>query len=113
MYRPGRGDIRLQSVEISLLPLLRLDCLVEVVAARFPWTAAIRLGVPVEIGTSEVAGAEPGSEVDPLVALVLAFADLPVNFDLPCCLRELIPRRRQNDGGFDSQLVVRVLSSRN
>jgi hypothetical protein len=74
-------DIGIQSFEICLLPFLSVDCRVEVVANRFPWTRAVGERIAQEVGTREIGGAAPTSEIDLLVAPSLAFADLAIECD--------------------------------
>src|ERR1700746_1540770 len=52
-------DIGIQSFEICLLPFLSVDCRVEVVANRFPWTRAVCERIAQEVGTCEIGGRRP------------------------------------------------------
>ena len=61
-------DVCIKSFELCLLALLRLDCRVEVVANGFPWARAVSQRIPQEVGTAEIGGTAPTSEIDLLVA---------------------------------------------
>ena len=75
------SDICIKSFEIRLLALLGVNCGIEVVANCFPRTGAVSERVPQEIGTGEIGGAAPTTEIDLLIAPSFAFADLPIECD--------------------------------
>ena len=55
-------------------------CLMEVVPHWFPWTRTVRERIPQAIGTGEVGGAPPTSEIDQ-IAPSLALTDLAIECD--------------------------------
>src|SRR5579871_1007342 len=71
----------IESLEICLLAFTGCDRLIEVVADVFPRTGAVSERVPQKIGTGEIGGTAPTSEIDLLIAPSLAFADLAVECD--------------------------------
>jgi len=75
------GDVCIESFKVCLLALLSVDCRIEVVADRFPWTGAVGERVPQEVGTGEIGRSTPAPKIDLLVAPSLAFADLPIECD--------------------------------
>src|SRR5262249_33294211 len=75
------GNIGFESFEVCLLALAGGDCLIKVIADVFPRTGAVSQRVPQEIGTSEVGGAAPTTEIDLLIAPGFAFADLAIECD--------------------------------
>ena len=75
------GNVCVESLKICLLPLLGVDCRIEVVANGFPRTRAVSQRIPQEIGTGKVGGAAPTTENDLLIAPVFAFADLAIECD--------------------------------
>jgi hypothetical protein len=74
-------NVCVQSFKVRLLALLSVDCRVEVVANRFPWTGTVSQRIAQEIGTGEVGWATPTSEIDLLVAPSFAFANLALQCD--------------------------------
>jgi hypothetical protein len=75
------GNVCIERFKICLLALLSVDCRVEVVANRFPWTGAVGERIPQEVRTGEIGGAAPTTEIDLLMAPSLAFADLAIECD--------------------------------
>jgi hypothetical protein len=81
------GHVCVESVEVCLLAFTGGDRLIEVVADVLPRTGAVSERVPQKIGTSEIGGAAPTSEIDLLIApsvgshVLFAFADLAVECD--------------------------------
>jgi len=82
-FRPPRvilvvndRDICVESLEVCLLALSGGDRLIKVIANVFPRTGAISQRVPQEIGTREVDGAAPTTEIYLLITPGFAFADL-------------------------------------
>jgi hypothetical protein len=60
--------VGIESLEICVLALPGGDCLIEVVADVFPRTGAVSKRVPQEVGTGEVCGAAPTTEIDLLIS---------------------------------------------
>jgi hypothetical protein len=81
------GDVCVESLEVCLLALTGGDRLFEIIANVFPWTGAVSQRVVQEIGTCEIGGAPPTSEVDLLIARGFAFAHLATECDWPFCLQ--------------------------
>jgi hypothetical protein len=73
------GNVCVQGFEISLFAVSGGDRLVEVVADWFPRARAVSQRIPQEVGTGEIGGAAPTSEIDLLIAPSLAFADLAID----------------------------------
>ncbi|MFY9674229.1 MAG: hypothetical protein WAK13_07230 [Terriglobales bacterium] len=61
-------NVCVESLEICLLALLRVDCRVDFVADWFPGTGAVGERVPQEVGTGEIDRSAPTSKIDLLVA---------------------------------------------
>ena len=57
-----------ESVEVCLLAFAGGDRLIEIVADVLPRTGAVSKRVPQEIGTGEIGGAAPTTEIDLLIA---------------------------------------------
>jgi len=87
-FRPSRviqivnhRYVGIESFEVCLLAPSGGDRFIKVVANVFPGTGAVSQRVPQEVGTGEIGGAAPTSEIDFLIAPSLAFADLAIECD--------------------------------
>jgi hypothetical protein len=72
------GYVCVESIEVCLLAFTGGDRLIEIVADVFPRTGAVSERVPQEIGTGEIGGAAPTTDIDLFIAPSLAFADLTI-----------------------------------
>jgi hypothetical protein len=71
-------NVCVESVEVCLLAFTSGDWLIKVVADVFPRTSAISQRIPQEVGTGEIGGAAPTTEIDFLIAPGDAFADMAI-----------------------------------
>ena len=79
-------NVCVQSFEVCLLAVAGGDRLIEVVANVLPRTGAVSQRVPQEVGTAEIGGSAPTTEVDLLIAPGFAFADLAIE-----CVTAILP----------------------
>ena len=58
------GYVALRASKYACLAFAGGDCLIDIVANVFPRTGAVSERAPQEIGTGEIGGAAPTSEID-------------------------------------------------
>src|SRR6202007_1616257 len=75
------GHVCVESVEVCLLAFTGGDRLIKFVADVLPRTGAGGERIAQEVGTGEVCGAAPTTEIDLLIPPSLALAALPIECD--------------------------------
>jgi len=74
-------DVCVESFEVCLLAFPGGDRPIQVIADVLPWAGTISQRVPKEVGTCEIGGAAPTTEIDLLLAPGFALADLAIECD--------------------------------